>query len=764
MAATLLGKCPGCKRVVRLPEDWATRTVKCKSCGMVCQSQPTATLLARRAAAKAPPVVKPAQPVPSIPIAIQTCSANGHANGEMAVTAPQDAGAWSALADQAFADPMSISTTPRYRQKKRGWGTVIVALIFLAVCFAGSTLAIVIWGPKIKERMNAQAQATSQKEKVVTPGTGTEPTRSIPPDVPATGNEFPRRLLGISINNYVYANPTSYGTDSRGTIKRDFGQTLTKIADKFRIPQKQVYELSDSSRGAKQIPPLKPILEKTIRLFLSSSRSQDRVVLILCAHSIDVEGKPYIVPLEGDLDDVKTLLPLSWLMQQLDECPAQQKLLIADFNRFDRARGKERPNGGKLAAGTEAMLKNPPKGVQVWSACSAGQYSYEFDEVAEYKGQAIKGGAFLSMFSVAFLEGSGGIQKAEDPLPLDKLSKRVNADTSEFSVGLDAGDEEEATPEKKDDTKPEDRKDDKKPAMKTNRPAQMPFLVGEMKAEQLAYDASEPAPKPFSIPLPADVFAAGIERPEQIESLLDQILLPSLKPGKASDAQVRFDKVFPFMTETMKEYNDNVTNEEIKKNKEKYPLRFAVVDAVERLRAMNRGGTEIALPTTITETDRSDANKTILARLQRGPARVLKDLDTIMEMLAKAADQRKDEKSKRWQAHFDYINAQVKSRYVYIHEYNSAVGLIRKDILPELDKSKGLDKGWKLASTERLLSGAEVKDMKNDAKKLYVKLIKEHPKTPWEILAKREKVMALGLQWEPYGDANKPKTDPAPGP
>jgi hypothetical protein len=42
-----------------------------------------------------------------------------------------------------------------------------------------------------------------------------------------------------------------------------------------------------------------------------------------------------------------------------------------------------------------------------------------------------------------------------------------------------------------------------------------------------------------------------------------------------------------------------------------------------------------------------------------------------------------------------------------------------------------------------------VKDLASDARKLMAKLIQEHPGTPWEVLAKRERFTALGLAWQP---------------
>ena len=43
----------------------------------------------------------------------------------------------------------------------------------------------------------------------------------------------------------------------------------------------------------------------------------------------------------------------------------------------------ERPNGGPMDPKVDAALNAPPDGVQVWSACIAGQQSYELDDEPE---------------------------------------------------------------------------------------------------------------------------------------------------------------------------------------------------------------------------------------------------------------------------------------------------------------------------------------------------------------------------------------------
>src|SRR5262245_40915412 len=50
MAQVIQAKCPGCKKVLRIPTDWVHQAIKCKHCGTVLQA---------RTKAKAAPAVAP---------------------------------------------------------------------------------------------------------------------------------------------------------------------------------------------------------------------------------------------------------------------------------------------------------------------------------------------------------------------------------------------------------------------------------------------------------------------------------------------------------------------------------------------------------------------------------------------------------------------------------------------------------------------------------------------------------------------------------
>lgn len=720
MSTAVLSKCPGCKKVLRMPEEWADKTVKCKFCGMVCQAKPSAALQARIAAAKAPPPPPPSPkpavtpaPVPAATAVVASAPVfsmpmNGHAPA-----APTPATPW-----EAITSPAAPAAGRRYR-RRRSFAPTIVALLFLALCIGGSYAG---WHNRGRIKDFFAKHDPNNNTNGTTPEDG---SNGKPSDIPTVRSKFlPRRVLGISVNSYLYLNPTCYGNDPKSKKKEshDFGSTLTYLQGKLRIDPEQVFEVSDSASQRKPNPPIKPIIEQTVTRFVDTCRQQDDIIVIFSGHAVEVNEKPYLVPLEGDLEDEKTLIPLSWLMDQLGRCQAQQKILIMDVCRYDPARGFERASGGKMTAKFEAALKNPPPGVQVWSACSADQYSYEVGDYNQIDDFGIKGGVFLNMFFYTLRQGMK-VQQEGDPIPVDSMAAKINPDTARAVSAL-------------------------------AKDKQTPFFAGTMRQERVAFNPEESPAAKFDIPTPASVFGGNLAPPGEIQKLLAEIDVPPVKQARDTDAVVKFDAVVPFPADALKEYaDDGISIDDIKKNKEKYPLRFATIDAVEKMRLLKETEkSETDLPDKVSQAEINDATKNALVRLQRGPARVMLKLRTLVEDLDKAAEERKQEKSKRWQANFDYVSAMAKARLAYVHEYSLMSGSIRKEDLPEIDPKLGHD-GWRLSSQVSLSAKnpPEIKDLAKDAKKAFNKLATDHKGTPWEVLGKRQKQTALGLKWVPTG-------------
>src|SRR5262249_52297608 len=178
---------------------------------------------------------------------------------------------------------------------------------------------------------------------------------------------------------------------------------------------------------------------------------------------------------------------------------------------------------------------------------------------------------------------------------------------------------------------------------------------------------------------------------------------------------VSFGGIVPFSAEVMDKYrSDGKSEAEVLKNPDQYPLRAATIKAFDKLRELGKsGGAE--LPDEL-RNQANDALKATLRNLQRGPARIMNDLREVLEDLEKVGEERKDEKSKRWQVHYDFALAMVKAKYAYTHEYSLMTGEIRRDALPELPKGTGW--GWRLASSASMKSNTDIKDQVKDARKL----------------------------------------------
>src|SRR3954449_11755506 len=115
-----------------------------------------------------------------------------------------------------------------------------------------------------------------------------------------------------------------------------------------------------------------------------------------------------------------------------------------------------------------------------------------------------------------------------------------------------------------------------------------------------------------------------------------------------------------------------------------YPLRVAVIHAVEALDKLARSGKGKLLEEFRGQTT-DDVKRSITESQKDGPARLALELSEAHEELEKVAGKRGEEKSKRWQDHYDYVTAQVKARWAYVQEYNLMLGKLKRDELPPLD-------------------------------------------------------------------------------
>ncbi|MFQ3593444.1 MAG: MJ0042-type zinc finger domain-containing protein [Gemmataceae bacterium] len=735
MAQVVKAQCPGCGTTLRIPTDWLGRPVRCKKCGTSIQAtgpvnprsvpvtQPTPVPLSRPsspptaamptpqtatqgrdtlAAPLATPVANPAHPA-TLPPPNQPSS-----------TAAFDFGAPSS--DESVQRDSIRSYHRRGGKRRRSSGTWLyvtmggVALLCLvaAVLVLTNLKQVKDWVAQVRDpnRFDPDRKPSSTADNKTK---GKKPL--------ALGKAgYPRRALIISTHNYLYANPITAGMTGQATIDR----LVSSLNRALQISLTQIVHLSDAHPKTPR-PPLKTVIEKTIQNFLATSRRQDRIMLIWVGHTKEIDGKAYLVPLEGEFDNPQTLLPLSWVYEQLAATDCRQKILVLDGNRHNLAQGEERPVSGPMTEAFEKELENPPKGVQVWSACSKNEESNEIEDYPL--------GIFLDAFRRALTPEPGDpkgvlegrIQSPNELIPMEDLHKHTSMLVASETKRL-------------------------------NLKKQTPLLAGSPPAEGAEYDPEQVAAEVPALPV-VSTANQGLVR-----QLLEEISVPSLQGGKGTGADLNFSNLPPFPTEAMKKYQTTLPAD--------HPLRQAVqkgrvvlwaistADVPPELQAeVQKIREKLQIDLSILETRYNRPGggqaetdfKNSFEGKSRNMSRIIAQLENAHEELEMAKQHLTDETPARWKAHYNYILARFKAQLAFLEEYNNLLGGLRR----ELPAAEEIHTGWRMAARER--PGDSVgKRYERAARKIYGELIEEHPKSPWEVLGKREKLNALGLEWQAF--------------
>jgi hypothetical protein len=672
MSQVVQATCPRCKSVLRIPADWIGQPIRCKSCNTVLQAKapPPPPAPQRRVA---PPLPAPARPAPvadtSSPFAF----------------------------DEMGDDLVDTSSAPRRRRRRSGsWLAVVTGVLILGMT-AGT--GYYVYTQVIQPRQNAVPGGEEDGEAFA----GVKKTKQKASDAPAT---FPRRAMLISVHNYLYANPIAEGGNDAPNMDR----LRSSLNRALRVPLDQIIHLSDAAKKDPR-PPLKSVIEQGLTNFLQTSRKQDRVVVFFIGHTKEIDNEPYLVPLEGELDNAATLIPLKWVYQQLDKCQARQKVFVLDGNRYNVGQGEERPSSGPMTEKFEAALKAPPEGVQVWSACSAGQQSAEFEESPL--------GLFLDSLRLALTpekdaKGAldGKIQKHDDLLPLDPLHAFVNERMARQTERRKAG-------------------------------KQVALLAGKARADGAEFDRTEgPAQTPALPPPPAGDLTV-------VQAIMSEIAVPPLKGGESGSQDVPFALLPRFPQEVLKQYQQGDLPADSKLRREIHKARVALW-AVSTAKPPKELADDVAKARKAMRFDLSVMRERYgippAANVETFKNGVINDLEPMARIIKKMEDVLDDLRAVGDEKEAAPKLARCQATLAYMEEYQGQLGQMRKD-LPEHDAN--IHTSFRLASTEKA-TDVSGKKLERAARKLYGDLAKENPKTPWEVLAKRERLTALGLVWKAY--------------
>lgn len=742
MSSVVQAVCPQCRQTLRIPGDWVGQPMRCKRCRTAFQSRPRAN---------AASAVSAAAPVGAAPlVAVPAAAANGlHLGNGFDFDGP-DTG-------PSIVPGISL---PR-RKRGSGWwmgacllGSVaLVAVVVgafawphLAELFSadpGKQVAVVPKKEVEKEKSDLPPRKTpGTGEPRKTPPTGTtkepprkeepktempspvepkkEPTTKTPttktPVRPPRAGAFPRRALLINVSNYIYFNPLHYGSPRDAGYP---GSSTAALKDQlsrppFNIPANQIFELSDGAR--EPFPVVKETIENAIKDFCLGSRDQDRILLLFTGHALDIEKEAYLVPVEGKRDDASTLIPLSFVYDQLAKSPARQKILVLDVFRYPPARGEEIPGTGALTEDFEAKVAAPPPGVQVWTSCLKEQQSLEFEYGSLFLQcimHAVQDRRPAAKGAIGF-----GIARPDEAIPIEAVVPLVNQRLQEqlAMVTIDGA-----------------------------KAAQQSRLTGKEADAGAPYDPDVP-PAPllaFKEPSLGGDKSAGRA---VVASILDEInQLPS---AKKSSRGLTIGSLPPFPAGVLDEFkSDTASLAELEKklndNPDLMPVRFAYFVARDTLQKTQKVSMKEYFPNPGGAV--SDKVKALIADEQKPIGLMDFELKKALGEMEHAEKFRDKETSKRWLAHFDMAHAKLKARLFYLNEYQTVLARIRSDALPEL---KPGDSGWRIGSTSKMAStDGFFRDLNKEVKRGWKRLAKEYADTPWGVIAAREGLMNLGLQW-----------------
>jgi hypothetical protein len=735
MTQVVQAKCPKCKNVLRIPADWLGRAMRCKHCGEVFQARAkgseAASAVAASGPAEAPARSAPAAAQPGRPAQAPRPTHRPHNDDPF-----------------AFHDDPEPAAEPvarrRQQRAKSGAGGKVALLVGSVVVVAAGVFFVARPhlanlfktepADQAKEKKESRSKvARNNKDAGTNSGGDTvKPDDAGAADVPKTKNRkpgkvvrgaFPRRALLINVNNYLFANTLHYGSPRHEKYP---GSSTAALADQMNrrplnVPATEIFELSDGAKNPQ--PTLKAVIESTITEFLDTAREQDRIVLLFAGHAVDIEKEAYLVPLDGDMSDAKTLIPLQWLYDKVAKCPAWQKLLIFDVCRYPPARGNERPGSGEMGEILDAKLQKPPDKVQVWCSCVKGQKAIEFEA----------GSVFLQALCAALQEGLTGIQKESDSLPIAPLADKVNQKMKEL-----------LTPEKLEQTA---------------------RLSGTAPEGSGPYDPAEPLAEEVVI---QPLRQQGKDAASQafVRGVLDEInKIPPVRamlPGQGENLlKLAYLPPFPKSLESYSADGPTFSDlyrlsEQDKQGEEKlvqlraeHPLRVAVVEAMRALKENSK----FVMKETLTNPGGpiTPQIKAAFLKDQREPGVAIFELEAALDKLKGADKERDKETSKRWLADYDYTLARVMARLVYTYEYNFILAQVRSDSLPELNPQ--IHNGWRIGSREGVqIKEKSVKDMTKAISRTWKRIMTEYPGTPWALMARRESMTALGLEWRASRD------------
>ena len=231
---------------------------------------------------------------------------------------------------------------------------------------------------------------------------------TVPAQESRTGNGW---AVLVGVNEYIdrFGNLDLKYCDNDAKVLKDV------LMNNFGFHEERIFCLT--SPGTTKNLPVKNNIETVIGKIADLADPGDMIMVLLCGHGGDLDGKQYFFPSDLKRNDIpNTALPIEWVFETLEKSRATHKFIVVDACRERIATTR--------AFGTAVLSQVKPKPsstVSLLQSCSANQFSHQNDE-AEH-----------GAFSYFFLEGLRGAARNQDKVvTLRKLAEYTEQKTKDW--------------------------------------------------------------------------------------------------------------------------------------------------------------------------------------------------------------------------------------------------------------------------------------------------------------------------------------------
>ena len=167
----------------------------------------------------------------------------------------------------------------------------------------------------------------------------------------------------------------------------------------------------------------------------------------------------------------------------------------------------------------------------------------------------------------------------------------------------------------------------------------------------------------------------------------------------------------------------------------------------------------IPIPTLEFRADTDNILRVQVTEAQKPLAILDYHLNSMMAVLERGVQDRDKLKSPRWRASYDLAAGRVLAMRARSLGYNEMCAEIKSSPKVFDDKKNNF---WRLVPSNTISSGPNVKKIAAKAEEFLSRVIDEHPGTPWEMLAAREREQPLGWEWQEFHRDVAPLSSDAP--